>query len=308
MASADTAIRQTASGSVLGLMLICSLLWATAFPLMKLIGADLSPLALNALRGTMGCVLLGLFLLAKRQSVLPKGREWLDWMVLGIFQGLIPNVLTAYALLTITTGLSSMIQASTPLIVALVAHFLFADERLTPLRAVGVLTGFAGIALLIGPAAFGVGAADFNGTIAMAITAASYAIGNLYIRGIPDANPTRLAFGQQTFSGLPSLAFLLAWSGTAAFAGVQQHLWEVLALGFVSTAIPILLYMHILKRAGPTLGSMNGYLVPVWTILIGVTLLHETVLPREILGGVVIFAGITIVSVARRRALRAATG
>jgi drug/metabolite transporter (DMT)-like permease len=306
VARTDTAIKQTASSSVLGLMLICSLLWATAFPLMKLIGADLSPLALNALRGTMGCILLGLFLLAKRQSVLPKGREWLDWMVLGIFQGLIPNVLTAYALLTITTGLSSMIQASTPLIVALIAHFLFTDERLTPLRAVGVLTGFAGMALLIGPAAFGVGAADFHGTLAMAITAVSYAIGNLYIRGIPNANPTRLAFGQQTFSGLPSLAFLLVWGGTSAFAGVQAHLWEVLALGFVSTAIPILLYMHILKRAGPTLGSMNGYLVPVWTILIGITLLDETVLPREILGGVVIFAGITIVSVARRRAMQAA--
>lgn len=300
MANADRTASQ-AGGSVIGLMLVCSLLWATAFPLMKLIGPDLSPLALNALRGTMGCLLLGVFLLVRRQSLLPRGREWLDWAMLGLFQGLIPNVLTAYALLTITTGLSSMIQASTPLIVALVANFMFADERLTPLRAAGVLTGFAGMALLIGPAALGQGSADFGGTLAMAATAASYAVGNLYIRGIPDANPTRLAFGQQTFSGLPSLAFLLLWSGTSAFAGVQAHLWEVLALGFVSTAIPILIYMHILKRAGPTLGSMNGYLVPVWTILIGVTLLRETVLPREILGGVVVFAGIAIVSWAKRR-------
>lgn len=299
--TASDRMTSQARGSVIGLMLVCSLLWATAFPLMKLIGPDLSPLALNALRGTMGCLLLGVFLLVRRQSLLPRGREWLDWAMLGLFQGLIPNVLTAYALLTITTGLSSMIQASTPLIVALVANFMFADERLTPLRAAGVLTGFAGMALLIGPAALGQSSADFGGTLAMAATAASYAVGNLYIRGIPDANPTRLAFGQQTFSGLPSLAFLLLWSGTGAFAGAGEHLWEVLALGFVSTAIPILIYMHILKRAGPTLGSMNGYLVPVWTILIGVTLLDETVLPREILGGIVVFAGIAIVSAARRR-------
>jgi drug/metabolite transporter (DMT)-like permease len=195
-----------------------------------------------------------------------------------------------------------MIQASTPLIVAVFANFMFADERLTPLKALGVLTGFAGMALLIGPAAFGVGEVDIYGTLAMVATAVSYAVGNLYIRGIPDANPSRLAFGQQTFSGFPSLIFVLAYSGIAAFDAVPEHAEALLALGFVSTAVPILLFMHILTRAGPTLGSMNGYLVPVWTILIGVTLLKETVLPREIMGGIVVFAGIAIVSWAKRRA------
>jgi drug/metabolite transporter (DMT)-like permease len=287
-------------------MLICSLLWATAFPLMKLIGTDVSPMTLNALRGLMGSLLIGLFLLARGHGLLPRGREWRDWIVLGIVQGMIPNVLTAYALHTITTGLSSMIQASTPLIVAVFANFMFADERLTPLKALGVVTGFAGMALLIGPAAFGDGQVDLTGTLAMVATAASYAVGNLYIRGIPDANPSRLAFGQQAFSGLPSLAFVAIFSGSAAFAAVPEHAAALLALGFISTALPILIYMHILKRAGPTLGSMNGYLVPVWTILIGVTLLDEAVLPREIFGGIVVFAGIAIVSWAKRRARLAA--
>jgi drug/metabolite transporter (DMT)-like permease len=306
--SSQGAVAQQPSAGVpvLGLMLVCSFLWATAFPLMKVIGADISPLALNALRGTMGALLIGAFLVSMRQSLLPRGREWRDWIVLGIFQGLIPNVLTAYALITITTGLSSMIQAATPLIVAFLANFMFADERLTPLRIFGVLTGFAGMAILIGPAALGGGAVDAYGVLAMAATAVSYAIGNLYIKGIPNPSPSRLAFGQQTFSGLPSLVLLLVWSGTSSFAAVPEHLAAVLALGFASTAIPILLYMQILKRAGPTLGSMNGYLVPVWTILIGVTLLDETVLPREILGGVVVLTGILIVSWAKRRPRQAA--
>ncbi len=302
--SAGEASPHKATGSgmtpVLGMMLACSLMWATAFPLMKLIGADLSPMALNALRGIMGMLLIGVFLLARGQRLMPAGREWRDWAVLGVFQGMIPNVLTAYALYTITTGLSAMIQASTPLIVAVFANFIFADERLTPLKAAGVLTGFAGMALLIGPAAFGAGSADLTGTLAMAATAASYAVGNLYIRSIPEADPSRLAFGQQTFSGIPSLVFVLGWSGVAAFSAMPDHALELLALGFISTGVPILLFMHILRRAGPTLGSMNGYLVPVWTILIGVTLLNETVLPREMLGGAIVLAGILIVSWARR--------
>jgi drug/metabolite transporter (DMT)-like permease len=282
-------------------MLVCSFLWATAFLLMKLIGSDLSPMALTALRGIMGGVFLGLFLLAKRKSIVPSGREWRDWPMLGVFQGIIPNALTAWALLTITTGLSSLIQASTPLIVAVFAHVLFADERLTSRRTAGVLTGFAGMAILVGPAAFGGSSASLLGTLAMVVTAASYAVGNLYIRSIPAAEPARLAYGQQLFSGLPSLAIVLALSGPAAFAAAPGHLSALLALGVFSTSVPILLYMHILKKAGPTLGSMNGYLVPVWTILLGVTLLSETVTPREIAGGLVVLAGIAIVSSARRR-------
>jgi drug/metabolite transporter (DMT)-like permease len=285
---------------VLGLMLACSFLWATAFLLMKLIGADISPMALTALRGIMGFVLIGIFLLAKRQSLIPVGREWRDWIVLGIFQGIIPNALTAYALLTITTGLSSMIQASTPLIVAVFAHHLFADERLTARRAAGVLAGFAGMAVLVGPAAWGGNSADLDGTLAMVATAVSYAAGNLYIRSIPETDPSRLAFGQQLFSGLPSFVFVMAATGASAFAAAPEQIWSLLALGAFSTALPIILFMHILRRAGPTLGSMNGYLVPVWTILLGVTLLAETVTLREMVGGLVVLAGITIVSLAKR--------
>ena len=286
---------------ILGLMVVCSFLWSTAFLLMKVIGTDLSPMALTALRGIMGGFFLALFLLARRNTIVPSGREWRDWPMLGVFQGIIPNALTAYALTEITTGLTSLIQASTPLMVAVFAHLLFADERLTPRRGLGVLTGFAGMAILVGPAAFGGGSASFMGTAAMVVTAASYAVGNLYIRSIPTPQPARLAYGQQVFSGLPSLLIVLALTGPAAFAATGTHAWALLALGVFSTALPILLYLHILKQAGPTLGSMNGYLVPVWTILMGVTLPSETVTAREIVGGCVVLAGIAIVSSSRRR-------
>lgn len=282
------------------LMLLCSFLWATSFLLMKQIGADLSPLALTALRGTMGALLLAGWLLARGNSIVPRGREWRDWAVLGVLQGLVPNTLTAFALLQITAGLSSLIQATTPLLVAIMAHRLFADERLTAGRAVGVALGFGGMIVLIGPAAL-TGGGSLAGVAAMVLTAVSYALGNIYVRTIPRPSPTRLAFGQQAFAGLPLLVVMLLVSGTAPFAGATGQVVNLLLLGIFATAVPIVLYMHILGRAGPTLGSMNGYLIPLWTIALGAALLGETPLAGEIVGGVAVLAGLALTATARRR-------
>ena len=61
--------------------------------------------------------------------------------------------------------------------------------------------------------------------------------------------------------------------------------------------------MNILRQAGPTLGSMNGYLVPVWTIGLAAILLDEIVTSRQILGGAVVLAGLAIVSLTKRAAM-----
>ena len=289
------------SAPLWGLLLLCSFLWSTAYLLMKVLGADIAPVPLAAIRGLMGGGLLALWLLARGQSVLPRGREWRDWIMRGILQGIIPNTLTAYALADTEAGLAALIAASSPLIVAVLAHLAFPDQRLTGRRLSGVLLGFAGMAILVGPAAFADSPGGTFGPLAMAATAASYALGVLYVRTIPSPQPVRLALGQQVFSGLPTMAAVLLVTGPSAFAAVPAHGLELVFFGVFSTAVPIALYMQILRLAGPTLGSMNAYLTPVWTLGLGFVVLHETVGLREILGGLVVLAGIAIVTTATRR-------
>jgi drug/metabolite transporter (DMT)-like permease len=286
--------RPASRSPVLAQMLLCSFLWANSFLLMKLLGADLAPLPLTALRGLMGGGLLALWVLWRGQPVLPKGREWRDWAMLGLLQGLIPNTLTAYALSQIAAGLTSMLQATTPLIVAVLAHFLFAEERLRFRRILGVLVGFAGMAILLSPSGLSLQSGSFWGALAMIATAFSYALGSLYVRSIPVADPARLALGQQVFSGLPAAFAALALFGPQSFAAMPDHILALAALGFFGTALPIVLFMNILRRAGPTLGSMNGYLTPIWTVLLGFLILGETATPNEIAGGAIVLLGIVL--------------
>jgi drug/metabolite transporter (DMT)-like permease len=278
---------------------MCSVLWASGFLFIKLSGG-LHPFVLAAMRGMVGAVSLLTFFLVQGRSIRPQAHEWRTWLFLGTFNGWAPNVLVAYALTQIGTAPAAMIQASGPLIVAILAHLLFADERLTLRRLAGVLIGFAGMAILIGPAAVPDSGVSPTGALAMLATAVSYATGNLYVRTVRHADPARLALGQQICSAFPATMLALVFIGPAAFAPVPASLGPLVALGVLATAMPILLFMRLIRDAGPTRASMVGYLMPVWTAALAVLFLGETLGARELLGGGVVLAGVALVSLTGR--------
>ena len=291
---------RSGTGRLFGEMLLCSLLWAPAFLLLQRIGADLSPLAVTALRDLLGGAVLAIWFVLLGERILPRGREWRDWAVLGVLQVIVPNTLTVYALGQITTSLASLIQASTPLLVAVLAPFLFASERMTARRGAGVALGVGGLVLLLGGLdLFRSSEGSWPGTLAMAGVPLSYALGNIYVRLLRAVEPMRLAYGQMVFSGLPCLALVLLLSGPAVFAAAPAHAANLAVLSLLSTAIPLILFMRILRTAGPTVGTMVGYLVPLWTILIGVVLFDESLSAREMAGAVLLLAGLAVASLAR---------
>ncbi|MCB5174341.1 DMT family transporter [Microvirga lenta] len=280
-------------------LIACSMLWSTSFLFIKLSG-EVNPFVLAATRGLLGASALASWFAVQARSIRPERGEWRHWAILGALNGWVPNVLVAFALTQIGTAPAAMIQASGPLIVAVLAHLLFADERLTARRLAGVLVGLAGMGILIGPAALPDSGLSPWGALAMVATALSYATANLYVRSIRHADPARLALGQQICSGLPATVLALALAGPSAFAAVPPSAAPLVALGIVSTALPILLFMRLIRRAGPTRASMVGYLQPVWTATLAVLFLGETIGVREMIGGAVVLTGVALVSFSGR--------
>jgi drug/metabolite transporter (DMT)-like permease len=280
-------------------LLVCSMLWSTSFLFIKLSG-DVNPFVLAAMRGLVGASALVLWFAVQAKSFRPDNGQWHHWVILGAFNGWIPNVLTAYALTQIGTAPAAMIQASGPLIVAVLSHLLYADERLTPRRFAGVLVGLAGMGILIGPAALPDSGISPWGALIMVATALSYATANLYVRSIRQADPARLALGQQICSAVPATALALIVAGPSAFSSVPDSTASLLALGIVSTALPILLFMRLIRRAGPTRASMVGYLQPVWTTILALLFLNESIGLREMIGGAVVLTGVALVSLSGR--------
>lgn len=279
---------------------INSLFWSSGFVFMKMLTGDVSPVGLSAARATVAASALGLWFLARRENPRPQRHELVPWAVLGTLNGWLPNILTAFALTQITAASSAMIQASGPLMVAVMAHFAFVEERLTPGRIGGVCLGFVGMALLIGPAAFVEGGASMLGALAMTGVAFCYALGGIYARRLRGFESRRMALGQQMASATVALPLVLALEGSAALASFAAHPWALIALGTLSTAVPITIFMGTLVRHGPTKAAMVGYLMPVFAAVLAVVFLGESVGLREIAGGAVILAGVWLVSASKR--------
>lgn len=284
---------------IVGNLAACSFFWGCSYLFIKLMAGEVAPWAIAACRGLLGAATLALFVAARGQSPLPCRHEIRHWLVLGTFNGWLPNVLVAYALIQLASGPAAMIQAAGPLVTALFAHLLFSEEHLSRRRLCGILLGMAGVAILIGPRL-----AEGGGTalslLAMVGATLSYTCANLYTRAVPPraGDPIRLALGQQMVSGSGALLLTLTFSGWGALLALAPHWQAALALGVLATALPVTFFMRLIRAAGPTRAAVTGYLVPAVAAVMGVLVLGETLELRQIIGGCIILAGVFLVSTA----------
>ena len=140
-----------------GLMFLAvtSLGWGFNWPVTKYLLSELPPLTLVLLRVVLGVAIL-LPLLRMQGIGFPKGTiGWKPFVAIGLLNNVIPFSLIVIGQTFIPSGLASILNATTPLFGVLVAQVLTPDEKLTPFKAVGVVVGFTGAAVMIGPDALG---------------------------------------------------------------------------------------------------------------------------------------------------------
>jgi drug/metabolite transporter (DMT)-like permease len=283
-------------------LIVVSGTWGSSFVFVKLITASMDPFAFAASRGFIAMSAL-LAWLALRSRALPAHdgqplrSRWKNvghMIVLGTTNGWLANVLVAVAVSRVDSAVVAMLQASVPLMVAVLAHFLFVEEPFRPRQLIGIVTGLTGILLIVGPVAVFGGHGSLLGIAAMLLTALSYACGTVYGRHIASPNPAALACGQQAcgaiFAAIISLLFepLAAWSQPAT-------VWLLLVVvGVICSAVPTALYLSLLARAASVSAALVAYLQPVWATLLGWGILGEQVRAVAWLGTGIVVLGMVI--------------
>jgi drug/metabolite transporter (DMT)-like permease len=272
-------------------LLVIGGLWGSSFPLLRLVAMEMSPFALAACRGGFAALGVLAFLAVTGQL---RGGGWGVWraaLVLGTCNGWVPNLLTALALDNIEAAPAALIHAATPLQVALMAAVLLPGDRPGWRGVAGLLVGFVGIAVLLGPAAIN-GSASFTGGLLILLSGASYAAGTLYARMARPGASGQLVLGQQVVSGLVAGLLSIPFSGTGAY---DQPAWVfgVLAvLGILASAIPLTMFLRLLTQARVTDAAMVGYIQPPFAAGVGALLLGEWPAAGVILGGLIVLAGV----------------
>ena len=241
----------------------------------------------------------------KRLPIPRDPKIWGAFLIMGLLNNAIPFSLMAWGQLYIPTGLTSIFNAATAVFGVLVAAMVFADERLTPRKMLGVLLGFFGVCLAIGLDALKQFDTTSLAQLAIVAGTVSYAFASAWARkmlgGVP---PMIAAAGMLTGSSLIIVPFAITIEGVPSFA-LGTTTW--LSIGYyaiIATAFAYLLYYRVLGMAGSGNLMLVTLLIPPVAITLGALVRNETLHPGEYIGFAILALGLSIIDgrLWRRRA------
>lgn len=282
-------------------------IWGASFMAVSLALAGYGPLIIVAGRITLGAVALlvvaravGHGLPSVRGAV---GRRiWLHVLGMAAFSNALPFFLLSWGQQHVTSGFAGITMAVVPLFTLIFAHVFLEGERLNGRKMLGFMLGIGGVAVLIGPAAFGsTGAAVENwARFACIVASSSYAAGSIITRLCPPVPLVSLSAAALSAAAVMILPLALIIEGAPALTG-GTPLFALIYLGLGPTALATLILVQVIRRAGPTFLIQTNYQVPVWSVIFGTVFLHEALPPQFLAALGLILAGL---AVSRARAWR----
>jgi drug/metabolite transporter (DMT)-like permease len=287
-------------------IVVLAVIWGWSFLFIKVAVAGMTPSAVAAARIALGGLVM-VAILRVRKIALPRSRRmWRHFFVMGLVHSAVPFTLLAWGEQRITSALTAVLNASTPLFAALLTAVLL-GERLKRWQLAGLVLGFAGVAV-----AAGVGAGDFagsslGGALASVGAAACYGLGFAYARRHLAGVPPLIATGGQLVAGTLLVGPIgLATTLQHGVVFAPRRVVAVLILGVVGTGFAYVLNYRSIAEVGPTRASVVTQLVPVVAVAVGVAFLHEPFHFRLLVGGALTLLGIALLH--ERIRLLTATG
>jgi drug/metabolite transporter (DMT)-like permease len=286
---------KTMDGQDWGMLVLLSVLWGGSYFFAGVAVRELPPLTVVFARVSLAAVaLLPVFWYLGHS--LPKTLSgWLPFFGMGLLNNAIPFGLIFAAQTQITVGLSSIINAITPLF-AVVVMASFREERLSAFRFVGLLLGLVGVTVLHGLE----GSASGSQTVGIALclgAALSYGFATLWGRRfLADVPPMKSATLQLMCSTLiiGVMVYFVDKPWTLTIPS-QKTILSLVALAVFGTAMAYIVFFKILVRAGAGNVMLVTLLIPITAIILGNVFLAEAIQLKEILGAFIIGTGLLFI-------------
>lgn len=246
-------------------------------------------------RVALGALALSIVLGVTRQRLPSDRRLWGHLAVAALLLNAAPFTLFAFGQTQVSSILAGIWNATTPLLVLVVVMAALPQERPTRQRMAGLLVGFAGVVVVLGPWK-GLEDGALAGHLACLGAATCYGLGFPYTRrflaGRPESTVT-LSTGQLLCATAQMALVTLLVGGAPAplEAGVVA---AMLTLGILGTGVAYILNYAIVRKAGATTASTVTYLIPLFSTVLGVGVLGEALSWHEPVGALVVLGGVAI--------------
>lgn len=281
----------------IGMGLAFAFMWSSAFTSARIIVADAPPLSALALRFLISGLLGVIIARAMGQSWRLTAPQWRATVVFGLCQNALYLGLNFVAMQTLEASLAAIIASSMPLLVAAAGWFVY-GERLKPLGLAGLVAGFAGVAVIMASRISG--GVDLYGLTLCLFGVLALTTATLAVRGASSGGNVLMIVGIQMLVGSAVLGVVamtletwdVAWSGKliAAFA------YTTLVPGLAATFT----WFMLVRRIGAVRAATFHFLNPFLGVAIAAALLGEKLGPMDVIGVLVIMAGILAVQLSKQ--------
>ena len=274
------------------------LVWGSTYLAIRVTDRTLPPLLMSSVRFLIAGSALYAF--AARGRARPARRQWIAAAIAGAALLLIGNGGVAWAETRLDSGFAALIVAIIPLYVALFDRAFF-GRRLSSVAVLGLVIGFAGVAVLVRPG----GGNNVGVALALVVTTSAWAAGSLYARGAPlPSSPLQSASMQMLSAGV-----FLGIAGLAAGEANDVHASSFSAkpliafayLVVVGSLIAFSAYAWLLKNVRISVVATYAFVNPVVAVALGTFFLGESIGWSTIVAGAAIVTAVVLIVTAKQR-------
>lgn len=272
-------------------------MWGSAFMFIKIAVATVPPATIAAGRLLIGAMVLLAVVYARGLRLPSLASAWRQYAWLAVIGNAVPFYLIAWGQQVIDSALTGILIAVMPLATLVLAHYFVHGEHITRHRAIGFILGFAGIVMLMGPAAltgFAGSALQIVSQLAVLAGALCYAANTIVARLTIKGDVLVVSAGVLLLASVMMVPVALAldrpWTLTPSSASIAAVVW----LGIGATGIPTICYFALIGSAGPTFMSLVNYISPCLALLLGVVIMNEEPGPNAYAGLALILSGIAL--------------
>lgn len=281
------------------LIIALTAMWSPSFLFIKLALGDFAPATIVFLRVAVASLFFWVTLKIQGGR-LPKDLHfWMHSAFMAVFSSGLPFFLFCYAETSIESALAAILNGSTPIFTAVLAHLFLVNDKLSLNKTWGILLGFVGILLLFSPNILRGMEGDFTGMFAATAAAFSYAVSHVYAKKYSTGQARFVAPTAQLFiSMLLMLPFALVSADlTAPFVlPTASSMIGILGLACMGTYTAFLIYYYLLEHSGPTAISMVACFFPVVGMFLGYLFLDEALTMGGLFSSALILLGMLTVN------------
>ena len=289
-----------------------ALIWGSSFLLMKVALEGLSPAQVALGRIVLGALALAIVATAARRRW-PRGtRRWGHLAVTGLLLCVLPFLAFAWAGQHLASGLSSILNATTPLMTAAASAALLPAERLTRRQGAGLVLGIVGVVVIVGPWTY-IGeladAAPLPAVLACLGATTCYGLGMTYLRRFvtPLRLPAETVAAGQVGSAAVVMLLLAPLVAREPVTLSTSVVVSLVLLGVLGTGIAYVWNTQVVATWGAQRASTVTYLTPVVGVALGMAVLGEHLHWHEPVGGVLVVLGVVVAQGLARRPVRRAS-